>query len=65
MLVKAKISFTGALTMTAGEQREIAEGATLSDLLHCGYVEPCEVKQSKPKKAVSGNEGKRTAKRRD
>ncbi len=64
MLVKAKISFTGAITMIAGELKEVKEGAVLDDLLKCGYVESAEKKQP-TKKAVSGNENKRTARQRN
>ena len=43
MKVKAKISFTGMTTMTAGEVREIVDENILTDLLQSGYVIPVEV----------------------
>ena len=53
MLVKAKHSFAGVISMGKGEERELSEGAVLKDLLSAGYVE--EVK----KKAVKQSESKR------
>lgn len=53
MLVKAKHSFAGVISMGEGEERELSEGAVLKDLLSAGYVE--EVK----KKAVKQSESKR------
>lgn len=40
MLVRAKISFSGAVSMTAGDVREIKDKYVLNDLLRAGYIEP-------------------------
>lgn len=48
MRVKATVSFTGAVTMFAGEVREITDGSVLTDLIRCGYVTPLEEKSPKP-----------------
>lgn len=42
MKVKATIGFAGQISMHAGQIRNIPEGDTLDDLLHCGYVESIE-----------------------
>lgn len=39
MLVKARISFAGKISMYAGEVKEVADGPVLQDLLRAGYVE--------------------------
>jgi len=39
MLVKARISFAGKISMYEGEVREVADGPVLQDLLRAGYVE--------------------------
>lgn len=39
MMVKAKVSFAGIISMVRGECREIADGEVLNDLLKTGYVE--------------------------
>lgn len=38
MLVKAKISFAGAVNMIKGETRDIPD-SIVGDVLNCGYVE--------------------------
>ena len=48
MLVRATLSFTGVISMTRGEVREISDLAVAKDLLKAGYVE--EVKKKKEKK---------------
>ena len=48
MLVKATTNFSGTVTMTVGEAREL-DGAVLNDLLRCGYVVPVEKSKSKAK----------------
>lgn len=59
MKIKALTSFSGALTMTAGEIREYGNEEILNDLLRAGYIE--EVRPRKPaRKAVNPHEGKRT-----
>lgn len=63
MLVKAKISFCGKVSMGKGEVRNIEYKDILDDLLKCGYVEkvagetPAAAATPK-KKAVKPNENK-------
>ena len=55
MKVKAKVGFSGAISMSIGQIREIEDKTLLSDLLQAGYVEEVkEVKDEKtaPKKVV-------------
>lgn len=40
MLVKAKVNFSGAVSMSAGDVRDIKDHYVLHDLLRAGYVEP-------------------------
>lgn len=40
MLVRAKCSFAGAVTMALNEVRDVPEGDVLDDLVRCGYVVP-------------------------
>lgn len=42
MKVKALTSFTGVLSMTANEVREISDEAVLEDLVEAGFVIPVE-----------------------
>ena len=50
MLVKATENFSGAVSMTIGQTKELSEGDILSDLLRAGYVEPvAPVQPSEPK----------------
>ena len=51
MLVRAKVSFAGNISMMRGKEREIADEEVLKDLLKAGYVEPIEP-------AEQPNEGK-------
>lgn len=55
MLVTAKVTFAGPLTMRKGEKREVGAGAALTDLLKAGYVE--EVK-------ADGGTGRKTGRRK-
>ena len=48
MLVKATTNFSGTVTMTVGDTREL-DGAVLNDLLRCGYVVPAAKPKSKAK----------------
>ena len=38
MVVKAKTSFAGIVTMFGGEERDIKDEQVVKDLLACGYV---------------------------
>lgn len=64
MKVKAKVSFSGIVSMGLGDEREIGDETVLKDLLEAGYVEEVEkradkaVKPDKPKKKVKPDENK-------
>jgi hypothetical protein len=49
MKVKAKVSFSGLISMHEGEEREIENKVIYEDLLNAGYVD--EVKSKKKVKA--------------
>ena len=55
MLVKAKVSFAGLVTMSKGEIREVCEEVA-ADLLRAGYASEVKVSKAKNKKAVSEGE---------
>lgn len=38
MLCKATVSFSGVISMTGGEIREISDSSLVNDLLKAGYV---------------------------
>lgn len=40
MLVKAKVNFSGAVSMSAGDVRDIRNQYILNDLIRAGYIEP-------------------------
>ena len=40
MLVRAKVNFSGAVSMSAGDVKDIRNSYILNDLLKAGYVEP-------------------------
>jgi len=39
MLYRARVTFTGEITMTMGEVREISDPSIVKDLLKAGYIE--------------------------
>lgn len=52
MKYKAKISFSGLVSMSAGEVRELADDAIIKDLLKAGYIEKVQpANDKKPAKA--------------
>ncbi|MBS5604580.1 hypothetical protein [Hungatella effluvii] len=53
MKVKALKSFSGAISMYAGEVRDIQTQAILDDLIEAGYIEPVAQRRG------AKNEGKR------
>lgn len=61
MKVKAVISFSGILSMAAGEVRDLPNGDMLQDLLRAGYVLEESPTEQPAKKAVKKREAKRTA----
>lgn len=40
MLVRAKVNFSGAVSMSEGDVRDIKDSYILKDLIKAGYVEP-------------------------
>lgn len=59
MLVKALKSFAGAVSMGAGETRDIADKAILSDLIAAGYVEAEKVANAKEAEIVEKPKSKK------
>ena len=55
MLIKAKVSFAGLVTMSRGETREVCEEVA-ADLLRAGYAVEVKSGKAKSKKAVSEGE---------
>ena len=55
MLIKAKLSFAGLVTMSKGETREVCEEVA-ADLLRAGYAAEVKSSKVKNKKAVSEGE---------
>jgi len=64
MRIKALVSFSGALSMRIGEEREYDNEVILSDLLQAGYIDEIKPektkKAEKPEKEVISNESKRS-----
>ena len=58
MKYKALTTFSGAVSMVAGEVRELTDKAVIDDLLHASYIAQAEAKASAKSKAV-----KKTAKK--
>lgn len=52
MLYKAKVSFSGLISMAEGEVKEILDSSIAKDLLNAGYIEKIEDKVKKVEKAV-------------
>lgn len=46
MLVRAKCSFAGEVSMALNEVRDVPEGDVLDDLVRCGYVVPEEAEKN-------------------
>ena len=57
MQVRAKVNFSGLISMTKGEERELDNELLLNDLLKAGYIE--EVAPVQQKKRGAKNESKR------
>ncbi|MGG3623859.1 hypothetical protein ABES25_09940 [Bacillus gobiensis] len=53
MKVKALVSFSGIVTMTKGEEKEISNKEIYQDLLKANYVEEVKVKLNKRKVKVN------------
>ena len=52
MLVRAKCSFAGELSMALNEVRDVPEGDVLDDLIRCGYVVPEEAEKNENKENI-------------
>ena len=50
MKVKAKVSFAGAVTMGAGDEKEILDVKTVEDLVAAGYVDVVNAPEKETKK---------------
>ena len=52
MKYKAVVSFSGNISMTSGEVREISDQSLVNDLVKAGYIIPyvADVKAEKPKR---------------
>lgn len=59
MLVRAKTSFSGALSMYTGEVKECNDSVVLQDLLKAGYIEEINGKQETTTKGGRADESKR------
>lgn len=57
MQVRAKVNFSGLISMRKGEERELDNEFLLKDLLNAGYIE--EVEPVQQKKRGAKNESKR------
>lgn len=55
MLIKAKVSFAGLVTMSKGETRDVNEEVA-ADLLRAGYASEVKAGKAKSKKAVTDDE---------
>lgn len=51
-MYKALISFSGVVSMTVGEVREISDLAVVKDLLKAGYIEEVKAEKKAVKKAA-------------
>ena len=58
MIVKAKNSFCGVVSMTMGEIRDISDKSIVTDLLKAGYVEEIKEEKKTVKKTVEKGESK-------
>ena len=57
MLYKATVSFSGVISMSGGEVRELSDQAVIDDLLKAGHI--IELKaDEKPKKKPAKRKGK-------
>ena len=59
MKVKAKVSFSGILTMSKGQTADMPENETLEDLMNAGYVEAVEDDPSVSKADISPFRGEK------
>lgn len=59
MLYKAKVSFSGLVSMAEGEVKEILDSSIVKDLLNAGYIEKVEEEIKKAEKAVKRKTAKK------
>ena len=57
MKIRAKLNFSGLISMRKGEERELEDELLLKDLLKAGYFE--DVAPVQPKKRGAKNESER------
>lgn len=58
MLYKAKVSFSGLISMAEGEVKEILDSSIVKDLLKAGYIEAVKAEIKHVEKAKKKTEGK-------
>lgn len=60
MLVRAKVNFSGKISMSAGDVRDIKDSYILNDLIRAGYIGPeakeAEIVEKAVKKPVTVSE---------
>lgn len=59
MLYRATVSFSGIISMTEGEVRQIADPSLINDLMRAGYIEPIEPEKPKEEKKPAVKRRKR------
>lgn len=62
MIYKAKVNFSGIISMEVGEKRDIADAAIATDLLRAGYIE--EVKPAEKGETAKTTTNKKPTKGR-
>ena len=55
MLYRAKVSFSGIVSMTMGEVKEITDSSIVKDLLSAGYIEEVKTEKKTRKETINGN----------
>lgn len=61
-MYKAKVNFSGIVSMNAGDIADIADASIAKDLLKAGYIE--EVKPAEKVKTVKATSNKKTTRKR-
>lgn len=57
-MYKAIVGFSGKISMSAGEVREITDTAVIKDLLKAKYIEPVEAPEEKTKQKAAAKTAK-------
>lgn len=63
MIYKAKVNFSGIVSMNAGDKAEISDAAIVKDLLKAGYIEECKPAEKVTKAKATSNK-KTTSRKR-